>query len=447
MRSIHFPYHEKYGERYPAFVAGYGEVIQRGWRNPCATTGVADADRAEDRRSDQDPRIARLRAELADEGVPLPTRGRASALFLAELAYARRPRVHERYVPSYGSILLESAEALAANTELPPDSLIPLPDADRTHLRRFCDGRASFLVQQYTGERLLACFRQSLEFESDLVRLQRSTGAYIIQRTTEGTVRVFTGDTLVTWDGVRWVSKPPASKFQASIKQLVPQADPAVLGGILEFCAHWLSPAYVGATLVWYLVEPRSEEPHRVDLSRAECAPQLHLTDRAQYPALLSVLQQVDGAALLSPDGKIMHLQAILRTSDRARQIVPGLRGTRHTSARRFSFDEPRSVVFVVSEDGPVSVFSDGARTALVRTDQSWARPPGSIEQRVKGHATRDISCPGCGKNLIVDLSVADEENRPHCPICDHVVWPGDAGGAVVGIRKISAGEHTALQP
>ena len=271
------------------------------------------------------------------------------------------------------------------------------------------------------------------------MELQQLTGAYIIQRTTEGTVRVFTGETLVTWDGVRWVSKPPAGRFKASIQQLVPQANAGVLGGILEFCAHWLSPAYVGATLVWYLTEPLTHDPRLLDLSIAQRAPRLQLTQRAQYPALLSVLQQLDGAMVVDPDGAVAHLQGMLRPSDLARQVVPPLRGTRHTSARRFSFDEPRSLVFVVSEDGPVSVFSDGARTALVRTDQSWTRPPGSIEQRISGHTTRDVACGTCRKQLIVDLSVSDDGAGPYCPVCGDLILPGDESGAVVGIRKASA--------
>jgi len=34
--------------------------------------------------------------------------------------------------------------------------------------------------------------------------------------------------------------------------------------------------------------------------------------------------------------------------------------GTRHTSAQRFSYDFAKGIIFVVSSDGPVTVFSDG---------------------------------------------------------------------------------------
>ena len=44
----------------------------------------------------------------------------------------------------------------------------------------------------------------------------------------------------------------------------------------------------------------------------------------------------------------------------RAELEVSGLRGTRHTSARRYSFDDPSATVIVVSEDGPVTVLRHG---------------------------------------------------------------------------------------
>ncbi len=39
---------------------------------------------------------------------------------------------------------------------------------------------------------------------------------------------------------------------------------------------------------------------------------------------------------------------------------VDGYRGTRHTSGRRYSFDDPGATVIVVSEDGPVTAMRAG---------------------------------------------------------------------------------------
>ena len=50
-----------------------------------------------------------------------------------------------------------------------------------------------------------------------------------------------------------------------------------------------------------------------------------------------------------------------------AEATVEGLGGMRHTSARRYSRDDPQAVVVVVSEDGPVTIFRDGDVVARSR--------------------------------------------------------------------------------
>ena len=52
------------------------------------------------------------------------------------------------------------------------------------------------------------------------------------------------------------------------------------------------------------------------------------------------------------------------RSSERSRTLGPFL-GTRHTSALRFTADEPSTLVFVVSSSGPLSVFCRGERLDL----------------------------------------------------------------------------------
>jgi DNA integrity scanning protein DisA with diadenylate cyclase activity len=43
-----------------------------------------------------------------------------------------------------------------------------------------------------------------------------------------------------------------------------------------------------------------------------------------------------------------------------AEEQVEPLGGTRHTSGRRYSYDDPTATVIAVSEDGPVSVLRNG---------------------------------------------------------------------------------------
>jgi len=46
--------------------------------------------------------------------------------------------------------------------------------------------------------------------------------------------------------------------------------------------------------------------------------------------------------------------------SEASKRLIEARAGTRHTSAQRFSYDFAKGIIFVVSSDGPVTVFSDG---------------------------------------------------------------------------------------
>jgi DNA integrity scanning protein DisA with diadenylate cyclase activity len=72
------------------------------------------------------------------------------------------------------------------------------------------------------------------------------------------------------------------------------------------------------------------------------------------------VLTQTDGAALFDADGRLLALGALLIPTADAEVSVGPVGGTRHTSARRYSHDDPEAVVIAVSEDGPVTVFRRG---------------------------------------------------------------------------------------
>ena len=73
---------------------------------------------------------------------------------------------------------------------------------------------------------------------------------------------------------------------------------------------------------------------------------------------------------MLGHDGG-QTLGVALRSTRAAVADIEPFGGTRHTSAQRFSFDQPECVVFVVSAAGPMTVFHRGR--AIVATG------PGSV--------------------------------------------------------------------
>ena len=74
---------------------------------------------------------------------------------------------------------------------------------------------------------------------------------------------------------------------------------------------------------------------------------------------IIAVMQKA-GRDFNSPDIMLGEIGVRLVPSVAAEAGVGGYRGTRHTSARRYSFDDPKATVIVVSEDGPVTVVRGG---------------------------------------------------------------------------------------
>ena len=71
-------------------------------------------------------------------------------------------------------------------------------------------------------------------------------------------------------------------------------------------------------------------------------------------------LAQSDGATVFDGDGVLRRMGVHLVPSREAEEAVRPLGGTKHTSALRYSYDDPAAVVIAVSDDGPVTVMRQG---------------------------------------------------------------------------------------
>jgi hypothetical protein len=300
----------------------------------------------------------RLRHELRDESVWLPSDDALSELVLVELDYARHPHAHEGVAPRYGAIL---APGNAALDVAGPFSVLDLGDTPLGVVRRLADGRASFVARDAHLPDRLICFDRSIEYESSVVHLAAATGAIFIQRLDRGWVRLTTPAGVGTWDGIQWASKLLSVRIAELVAPTLAGAVPAVLAGVLEFAVHWLGAGRIGTTLVWRL-EGDAHTLDHLGFGAAVTIPTVDLTNRSHYPALLSALSQYDRAALVDRHGCVRTVGVHLRTSERSRRDIASFRGTRHTSALRFSADSPNAVVFVVSSNGSLSVFWQGRR-------------------------------------------------------------------------------------
>ncbi len=297
----------------------------------------------------------RLVEELAEAGLILDGRADWHAAAIEEVAAARWPVVHERRVPSYGAIVAPTTDPLTwdAGTDL-HISLRPVGATPLAAARRFADGLASWVLRHPGGGDAWAVFDRPAGSERDLVVLAEALGAVLVQRHPSGTVRVVGGLGVFRWDGLWWRHEPPLATWIDVVAGQGP--DRKVLARLLEFAVHDLGAHGTGALLVH---RPEGDRPMGFE-ERLPTPPPLDVRRPADLAPLRHALAQVDGAAVFDADGILRQLGVRLIPTPEAESGVAGFRGMRHTSGRRYSFDDPEATVIVVSEDGPVSVLRAG---------------------------------------------------------------------------------------
>jgi hypothetical protein len=304
-----------------------------------------------------DRRLQRLAEELAENGLQMQGTAAFREMLVYEIDHALRPAVHERRVASHGTILepLSDPSTWASGAQLdftrgPVDQ--PLADA-----RRFADGLSSWLLRATDGTNEWMVLDRPAGSERDLVVLAGVLDATIIQRHPDGIVRVVGRFGVLRWRGFNWHLEPPVSTWIDAVTTSSEHGDPLVLEALLEFAVHDLGSRGIGSLLIY---RPADEPGPRVE-ERLPAPPPLRVRRAAHLAPLRHALGQVDGAAIFDADGVLRQIGVRLVPSSTAEAHVEALGGTRHTSGRRYSYDDPLATVIAVSEDGPVSVLRNGA--------------------------------------------------------------------------------------
>lgn len=304
--------------------------------------------------------LRRLADELEDDGVRLPGTDAFQHLILEELDYCRRAPVFEGYRPTYGAVILPAGGARITRDVLLdriPFDIVPI-ESDLHATRTYADGRASYVVRSADGVTALACFDRGMLFESDLVELQETTGAAIVQRTPIlDVVRLAIDGATVSWDGRNWQARPTAHSLVDDLVAGAPELGVDLANDVLELAVHWLAPSRIGTTIV---IDHGELDASALDTTTATQTPPLSVGNRRHFAALLAVLRQHDLAVVVGSDGAIRKVAVGLRWSRAAEEAVDNDGGMRHRSAQRYSYDQHDSTVVVVSEDGPVTVYRRG---------------------------------------------------------------------------------------
>jgi len=304
-------------------------------------------------------RIRRLGEELDELAPGVLASVSSPEAFLVELAYAQRPPIHERRVPSYGAFV-EPTTALPAWAEtvgfdVSRRNVAELTDAA---VRRFADGIVSWAVRWTDAVDDLVVFDRSVGSERDLSVLAKATGAAIVQRHPAGVVRAVGAFGVLRYEGIDWQLELPIERWLDIGGCAGGPLTSELLDRTLRFAVHDVSARRIGATFV---VSPNGRLLPSAEV-RYGPPPELSIERPADLAPLYHILGQLDGAAVFDETGTLRHLGVRLVPSSQAEADVDAYRGTRHTSALRYSYDDPAATLVVISEDGPVSVLRAGRR-------------------------------------------------------------------------------------
>lgn len=331
-----------------------------------------------DRLAKRARRIERLRQELDDAGARVRTEDENG--LLKEIDRARSPRRHERRFPSYGAILVNAPGSDTANAldAIGAVRFVSERSAAR-QIRPMADGVQSFAFIRHNHAELVL-LPSPIPREAEMVRLRRALGggAIVVCRSADGLVRVVDQGQIVIFDGTRWWTKPDAHRYTTLVQRAVPRAPVDTTAQILDFCVHSAGPAPGGTILAWCLNAEALTSLHRRSVRTQPTLPlSLPLTLPVAHSAIHQLLSQVDGAAAVNHQGELIEIGLHLRPSSKAQRAttIPASAGTRHASAQLCSVDVSDALFFVVSDDGPVTVYANGSVVASIDFPANIDRP------------------------------------------------------------------------
>lgn len=311
-----------------------------------------------DRPEPTEPRLRRLAEEMTEDGMGFVLDGGPTETILEEVDYAMRPPVHERRIPSYGSIIgpTTAPESWTATTQLAVERR-PTTEFGDAQIRRFADGISSWAIRSGGGVDELVVFDRSASSERDIVILAAASGGLVVQRHPSGVVRIVGPGGVVRHDVTGWHHEPPLESWLHDIPGCRESGELTILGLLLDFAVHDLGARGVGSLLILH-ESGDVGVPHE---QRLPVPPALRIDRPNDLAPLRHALAQTDGATVFDRTGTLRRMGVRLVPSRAAEVEVRAIGGTRHTSARRFSYDVPDAVVIAVSEDGPVTVLRAGS--------------------------------------------------------------------------------------
>ncbi len=347
------------------------------------------------------------------------------ATVVAEIASCLYTTQHEREIVPTG--------VLFSNADLSPTEgvrLVDVPQEGAGELRSLADGRRTFLAYMGDPAPKLAVLTRAIGDDIRLLELAGMADGLAIKRDVSGTVRIAQGADLWLVENRNWNRKSGILEHMDLVQSCLghmPGQLHSTLWSLLRLAYYFLSSRNIGTTLVWRVREPRDRTVEGLSNKGLDVREMnLGTNNESEYSAIEHLLKYRDGAAIIGPTGNIEQVGTHLIYGDDAAEEIQPDGGTRHTSARRFSFEHDETVVFVVSQDGPVSIYSDGYKITEMAMNLG-SRVASGLKKMVPdkaGHVdnhTIDKKCQNCGRRIriqeVIVLGWKSHESID-CPCC-----------------------------
>ena len=268
-----------------------------------------------------EPRLRRLAEELTEAGLQIDLASEWGSLVITEVDYALRPHIHERRVPSVGTIIEPST--LQDRWESGSGLLVtrrPIEAMPLNRSRLFADGLASWLIRRFDGDDEWAVFDRPAGSERDLVVLADAMGATVVQRHPNSSVRIVGEHGVLRWDGLTWFHEPPISSWIDAVTACGTYGGEDVLRLLLEFAVHDLGARGIGALL---LFRPDDAGPSTIEI-RLPTPPPLDTTRPSDLAPLRHALSQIDGAAVFDVGRDPARARRAAGAEPGGRDVGPG---------------------------------------------------------------------------------------------------------------------------
>ncbi len=279
-----------------------------------------------------------------------------------ELARCLDPAVHEQVIRPYGAIVCRETPQLERLGRI-----VETASLSEEVIESLADGRHSLVLAAKGQPPRLLLLDEGIDTDQDYASRAMWIDGVIICNDDKGIVRIVTNSSVTKVEGRRWMATALVFEAAEDILHVVPAADLAVVRRLLELCHHRISPGSVGTTIIYLLTDAEQPAGRRRDDGVRVEAMKVSVLDTAHEPLVLHQARYRDGAMLVGHGGQLLAVNVILLSEKASEDAVPAMKGTRHTSAARHTYDCPDVLAFVVSADGPVTVFSDGKRIADLR--------------------------------------------------------------------------------